>query len=132
MPPAKSGIADYSAVLVEHLRQGADVDVITSARPGFDAGAYDAVVYQIGNNGYHDYVYEAAVAHPGIVVLHESNLHHLLTDLTIRREDWDGYVAACGYDGGAEALLFAERVRRLEIGPDYDGVPMLRRLMERA
>ena len=132
MPPAKSGIADYSAVLVEHLRQGAEVDAVTAARPGFDAGAYTAVVYQIGNNGYHDYVYEAALAHPGIVVLHESNLHHLVTDLTIRREDWDGYVAACGYDGGPEALAFAERVRRLEVGPDYDGVPMLRRLLERA
>lgn len=132
MPPAKSGIADYSAVLVEHLRAGADVDIIASPQPGFETGKYDAVIYQIGNNGYHDYVYEAALAHPGIVVLHESNLHHLLTDLTIRRQDWDGYVAACAYDGGAEAQAFAERVRRLEVGPDYDGVPMLRRLLERA
>ena len=68
MPPAKSGIADYSAVLVEHLRQGAEVDIFRSARPGFNASAYDAVIYQIGNNGYHDYVYETAVAHPGIVI----------------------------------------------------------------
>jgi len=132
MPPAKSGIADYSAVLVEYLRQGAEVDAVTAARPGFDASRYDAVVYQIGNNGHHDYVYEAALAHPGIVVLHESNLHHLVTDLTIRRDDWDGYVEACGYDGGPAALAFAERVRKLEIGPDYDGVRMLRRLLERA
>jgi len=132
MPPAKSGIADYSAVLVDHLREGAEVDLVTGARPGFDAAAYDAVVYQIGNNGYHDFVYETAVAQPGIVVLHESNLHHLLTDLTIRREDWDGYVEACAYDGGVEARAFAERVRRLEVGPDYEGVPMLRRLLERA
>lgn len=132
MPPAKSGIADYSAVLVEYLRQGAEVDAVTAARPGFDASRYDAVVYQIGNNGHHDYVYEAALAHPGIVVLHESNLHHLVTDLTIRRDDWDGYVEACGYDGGPGALAFAERVRKLEVGPDYDGVRMLRRLLERA
>lgn len=130
MPPAKSGIADYSAVLVEHLR--ADVDVVAAARPHFDPSAYDAVYYQIGNNGYHDYVYETAVKHPGIVVLHESNLHHLMTDLTIRRKDWDGYVEACAYDGGPAARQFAERVRRLEIGPDYEGVPMLRRLLERS
>ncbi len=130
MPPAKSGIADYSAVLVEHLSAAADVEIINAARPGFNAAAYDAVVYQIGNNGYHDYVYETAVAHPGIVVLHESNLHHLLTDLTIRRDDWDGYVEACGYDGGPPARAFAERVRALEVGPDYEGVPMLRRLLE--
>ena len=132
MPPAKSGIADYSAVLVDHLRQGAEVDVVDAPRPGFDPAAFDAVLYQIGNNGYHDYVYETAVAHPGIVVLHESNLHHLLTDLTIRRQDWDGYVEACAFDGGAAARAFAERVRRLEVGPDYEGVPMLRRLLESA
>lgn len=132
MPPAKSGIADYSAVLVEHLSASADVEIINAARPGFNAAAYDAVVYQIGNNGYHDYVYETAVAHPGIVVLHESNLHHLMTDLTIRRNDWDAYVEACGYDGGPAARAFAERVRALEVGPDYEGVPMLRRLLERS
>lgn len=132
MPPAKSGIADYSAVLVDHLRSGAEIDSFTAAQPGFDPSRYDAVFYQIGNNGYHDYVYETAVAHPGIVVLHESNLHHLMTDLTIRRQDWDAYVDACAYDGGPEARAFAERVRRLEVGPDYEGVPMLRRLLERS
>lgn len=132
MPPAKSGIADYSAVLVEHLRLGADVEVHAAAKPGFDAAAYDAAIYQIGNNGYHDFVYETAVAHPGIVVLHESNLHHLITDITIRRENWDAYVEACAHDGGETARAFAERVRRLEVGPDYGGVPMLRRLLERA
>jgi glycosyltransferase involved in cell wall biosynthesis/SAM-dependent methyltransferase len=132
MPPAKSGIADYSAVLVEHLRQLSEVELIPEARPGFRAADYDAAIYQIGNNGYHGFVYEMALAEPGIVVLHESNLHHLLTDLTIGREDWDGYVEACGYDGGPGAREFAERVRRLEVGPDYEGVPMLRRLLERA
>ncbi len=132
MPPAKSGIADYSAVLVDHLRQGAAVDVVDAPRPGFDPAAYDAVIYQIGNNGYHDFVYETAVAHPGIVVLHESNLHHLIADLTIRRQDWDGYVEACAFDGGPDARAFAERVRRLEVGPDYEGVPMLRRLLQSA
>jgi glycosyltransferase involved in cell wall biosynthesis/SAM-dependent methyltransferase len=132
MPPARSGIADYSVVLVEHLAHGAEVDPVSQARPGFDPSGYDALIYQIGNNGYHDYVYEAAVKHPGIVVLHESNLHHLMTDLTIRRDDWDGYVEACAYDGGEEARVFAERVRRLEVGPDYEGVPMLRRLLERS
>lgn len=132
MPPAKSGIADYAAVLVEHLRRLAEVDVVAAPRPGFDASAYDAVIYQVGNNGYHDFVYETAVKQPGIVVLHESNLHHLMTDLTIRRDDWDGYVEACAFDGGEVARAFAERVRRLEVGPDYAGVPMLRRLLRTA
>ena len=62
--------------------------------------------------------------------MHESNLHHLIAEITIRRDDWDGYVSEVAYDGGPAARQFAERVRKLEIGPDYEGVPMLRRLME--
>ena len=62
--------------------------------------------------------------------MHESNLHHLIADLTIKRGDWDAYVRECEYNGGAAALAFAERVRKLEVGPDYEGVPMTRRLLE--
>ena len=72
-----------------------------------------------------------ALEHPGIVVLHEANLHHLIAELTIRRGDWDAYLREVEHDGGAKALAYARRyVRTLERGPDYDGVPMLRRLLE--
>ncbi len=124
MPPAKSGIADYSAALVEALHRHAQVTVQEQAGPAAGLG-----LYQIGNNGHHAFVYEEALRHPGVVVLHESNLHHLITDLTICRQDWDAYVAACEFDGGPAALAFAERVRRLEVGPDYEGVPMLKRIL---
>ena len=58
------------------------------------------------------------------------NLHHLIADLTIKRGDWDAYVRECEYEGGAAALEFAERVRKLEVGPDYEGLPMTRRILE--
>lgn len=133
MPPAKSGIADYTEALLEPMRELASVDVFTQTpAAGLVDSSYDGLIYQVGNNGHHGFVYEAAIAHPGIVVMHEANLHHLITDLTIRRKDWDGYVAACAYDGGEPARAFAERVRNLEVGPDYDGIPMLRRILERA
>jgi SAM-dependent methyltransferase len=35
----------------------------------------------------------------------------------------------CEYAGGPAALAFAERVRKLEVGPDYEGVPMTRRIL---
>lgn len=89
-------------------------------------------IYQIGNNGHHDFVYDAALRHPGIVVMHEANLHHLLCDVTIRRGDWDAYVAECAYNGGAAAHAHALRVRALEVGPDYEGLGMTRRLLETA
>src|SRR5581483_8307010 len=46
--------------------------------------------------------------------------------------DWDAYVRECEYNGGAAAREYAERVRRLEVGPDYEGLPMTRRLLEKA
>lgn len=130
MPPARSGIADYSEALVAALRPLAEIEVIARADPDFDPARFDAVVYQIGNNAAHDFVYETALRHPGIVVLHESNLHHLIADITIKRGDWDGYVRECEYNGGAAAREFAERVRRLEVGPDYEGQPLTRRILE--
>ena len=131
LPPVKSGIADYSAALLEPLREQADVTVFTSAS-AFDPSRFDSLLYQMGNNPYHDFTYSLALQHPGVVVMHESNLHHLVAEVTIKRNNWEGYLAEVEYDGGAVARAFGERVRRLEVGPDYDGVPMLRRLLERS
>jgi glycosyltransferase involved in cell wall biosynthesis/SAM-dependent methyltransferase len=131
MPPAKSGIADYSEALVGELSKLATVTVFPSV-DGFAPERFDAVVYQIGNNPDHAFAYQAALRHPGIVVLHEANLHHLIAEMTIRVGDWDGYLREVQYDGGERALEHARRVRALETGPDYEGVPMLRRILEQA
>ena len=79
-------------------------------------------LYQIGNNVYHDFCYETAMEHPGVVVIHEANLHHLIADLTIKRGDWDAYMRAVDEEGSPGRLDYAQRVRALEVGPDYEGV----------
>jgi glycosyltransferase involved in cell wall biosynthesis/SAM-dependent methyltransferase len=132
LPPARSGIADYSEALIEALRYDVDLEVFSQPGQAFDPTQFDIALYHVGNNGFHDFVYEAALRHPGVVVMHESNLHHLITDITIRRNDWDAYVRECEYEGGPEARAFAERVRQLEVGPDYEGLPMVRRILENA
>jgi glycosyltransferase involved in cell wall biosynthesis/SAM-dependent methyltransferase len=132
LPPARSGIADYSAALLEELRKLADVQVFSSQPSYFDPSAFDVILYQIGNNGFHDFCYETALQHPGVVVVHEANLHHLIADITIKRGDWDAYMRILGEEGGQPALEYARRVRALEIPPDYEGVPMLRGLMARS
>src|SRR4051812_9359194 len=123
LPPARSGIADYSEALIEQLRDRVDLQVFESAAKTFDA---DIAVYQIGNNGFHDFAYETALKHPGVVVLHESNLHHLIADITIRRGDWDAYLREAEYNGGAGALGSARRGKGLGKGPHYEGLPMRR------
>ena len=132
LPPSRSGIADYSEALIESLKPLVELEVFSSGERRFDPTEFDVALYQVGNNQFHDFVYQAALRHPGVVVMHESNLHHLVSDLTIRRDDWDSYVRECEYNGGAAAREFAERVRALEVGPDYEGLPMTRRLLESA
>ena len=132
LPPARSGIADYSAALLEELCRLADVQVFASKPSVFDPAAFDVILYQIGNNSYHDFCYEMALEHPGVVVVHEANLHHLIADITIKRGDWDAYMRVLGEEGGPQALENAQRVRALEIPPDYEGVPMLRGLLARS
>ena len=130
LPPARSGIADYSEALAEALRPLVELEVFSGGHMAFEPERFDVPVYHVGNNGYHGFVYETALRHPGVVAMHESNLHHLIADLTIKRGDWDAYLHECEYQGGAKALEFAQRVRKLEIGPDYEGVPMTRRILE--
>ena len=132
MPPSKSGIADYSAALVTALGGHADVSVMSDGGAQLDPSAFDQILYQLGNNPFHSFVYEQALRHPGVVVLHEPNLHHLVADMTILRGDWEGYLREVGYDAGEQALAYARRVRALEAPPDYAGVPMIRRVLEHA
>jgi len=129
LPPAKSGIADYSAALLAELGRIVNVCPFASRPAHFRAADFDVALYQIGNNGYHDFCYEMALEHSGVPVIHEANLHHLIADLTIKRGDWDAYLREVEYEGGAAALRYAARVRTLETGPDYEGLPMLRRLL---
>lgn len=132
MPPAKSGIADYSAALLAELAKLSELEVFPGKAPEFDPGRFDLALYQIGNNIYHDFCYESAIEHPGVVVIHEANLHHLIADLTIKRGDWDAYLRAVAEEGSQADMEYARRVRALEVGPDYEGLPMLRRLLSRS
>ncbi|MDQ6698796.1 MAG: glycosyltransferase, partial [Acidobacteriota bacterium] len=132
MPPRRSGIADYSHALAAELQKLIHLEIFDSAKNSFDPARFDIALYQAGNNSDHDFVYEAALRHPGVVVMHESNLHHLIAHLTIVRGDWDAYVAEAEYNGGERALKRAQLARTLAAGPDYDGVAMTRRILEAA
>lgn len=129
MPPSQSGIADYSQALAAELQHRVALSIFDRPDASFDLSAYDVALYHVGNNPCHGFVYETALRHPGVVVMHEANLHHLIADLTIKRGDWDSYLAECELNGGAPALEYAKQVRTLTVGPDYEGVAMTRRLL---
>ena len=95
-----SGIADYSSELLPLVASRAEVDafcpgiglgrpvrapagipVIRPQRFEELAGRYHAVFYHLGNNPFHTFVYRASLRWPGVAVLHEVVLHHLVDHL---------------------------------------------------
>jgi glycosyltransferase involved in cell wall biosynthesis len=92
--------------------------------------SFDACVYQIGNNRLHAAAYRAALETPGIVVLHDAVLHHLLLGLLSEQEYRDEFVFNYGgwHSGIADALW---RDRGHAMTDDrYFRYPLLRRLGE--
>ena len=99
LPPMRSGISDYSALLLDELRRSYRIDLYHDAgyvpEPALACGdyaaadyrlfdrvaaaeGYHAVVYQMGNSKYHSYFYSTMRRHPGVVTLHDfclANFH---------------------------------------------------------
>ena len=103
LPPEPSGVADYSALLLEQLRPLADVTAFVDGPPHHRAdqraavtpagverhpvaaleqaealiGPYDAVVYSVGNSEFHTGALAALQRRPGVVLAHDVRLTDL-------------------------------------------------------
>ena len=64
-------------------------------------------LYFLGNNPHHAWIYEEAMRTPGVIVLHDLVLHHLIVEMTLARGDVDGYVAALEANHGAAGAAWA-------------------------
>jgi glycosyltransferase involved in cell wall biosynthesis len=127
LPPQPTGVADYSAGLLSELRRRAQVKVAESPQPGCDAW-----IYQVGNNPLHLAAYRAALAEPGVTVLHDAVLHHLLLGILSEEQ----YVEEFVYNYGAWMRDLARELwaARSRSGADarYFDYPLLRRIVERS
>lgn len=110
LPPEHTGIADYSAELLPHLAQLADItlfhprpeQVSSWLREDFtlredilypkQCGTFDLTIYQMGNSSYHTELYHRAMRYPGIVVLHDLVLHHFIDAITLQQGQEFGYI----------------------------------------
>jgi len=103
LPPSRSGIADYSALLLPALRERIEVVV---AEPGKRAPDADVALYHVGNDpDAHGWIVDALERRPGVVVLHEYVLHHLIAGITIGRGDGRGYLDAMERELGVPGRL---------------------------
>jgi len=151
LPPQRSGIADYSAELVpclaEHLElelfvdEGVRVDPEIRDRfpvhgerafPGlWERGRFDAVLYHLGNNpDFHSRIWRTLTAYPGILVLHEAMVHHLVRGMTLSKGDLEGYVEEMRYAYGRTGQGLARRSLDTGIPLDVWSYPLFERAVD--
>lgn len=129
LPPTHSGVADYASRLGRELAREHDVIACDPPDPAHIAGC-DVALYHMGNSARHGLIYEAALTHPGIVVLHDAMLHHFALGWFSEAAYIDEFVYNYGewFRSRAEELW---RERRISAGDRrYFRYPMLRRLVE--
>ena len=124
LPPARTGVADYSAALLQELRRHGRVEIAPSR--------CDIALYHVGNNGMHAEIYRRALANPGVVVLHDAVLQHFFLGQLSETEYVDEFVYNYGeWNRGLALDLWR---RRAGSGSDdrYFQFAMLRRIAERS
>lgn len=120
VPPERSGIADYTALLLTALRERAEVVVVKRGAKRPPRGT-DLAVYHVGNDpAAHGWIVAALHRTPGAVVLHDFVLHHLVSGMTLARGDARGYLDALERDGGLPARLLGHAVMEKRIPPLWE------------
>ena len=136
--PAKTDIARYTSELLPDVCALADVTLWTTQAkwdpclpgqvriqryrvdriPWLEINAADMSIFQMGNNPeFHGDIWQVARRQPGIVVLHDTSLHHFFEGIYRRKlRDLDRYVEVMrhyyGHEGAQAALRnFASRGR---------------------
>ncbi|HLF69116.1 MAG TPA: glycosyltransferase [Gaiellaceae bacterium] len=123
LPPERSGIADYSALLLPELRRRLDVAVVERGRRRPPRGA-DVCLYHLGNDPQaHGWILDALRRTPGVVVLHDFVLHHLVSGVTLARKDWRAYLDALERDAGLVGRLLGYAVMEKRIPPLWENRP---------
>lgn len=99
LPPARSGISEYSLELLSELSKLYQIELISSAAatpseripnelvvrsPKFlseNVEQYDRVIYHFGNSEFHDYMFDLIEQVPGVIVLHDFFLSGIVAHL---------------------------------------------------
>lgn len=152
LPPQTSGIADYSRELLPALGAHLDVDVFTahprktdaalrerfavypySALERNRAGPYDCLLYQLGNNGlHHGPIYHTLLRRPGIVVLHECVLHHMIREISLATGGARSYLEELRYAYGAQGTELGRRLLASGAALELWAHPLFERVVDRS
>lgn len=143
LPPERSGISDYSVQLLAALEPFFGEIRLYNSRAGAVSAdirrthvvnsldelprwrSRDATLYHIGNEPrFHGAIYEMALREPGIVVLHEYMLQHLVRGMTVDRRRSTDYVTTMGNTYGEQGEVAARRFLRTGAARDLWAYPL--------
>jgi glycosyltransferase involved in cell wall biosynthesis len=133
LPPNRSGIAAYCAELLPRLA-GHEIEAFADDSTGPDAAGrvaaidgvtvrgahdfpwrqarrpFDVVVYHVGNDASHDYLWPYMVRYPGLVVLHDAQLHQSRAQALIRQRREADFRAEFTYSNPGASPMLADLV----------------------
>jgi glycosyltransferase involved in cell wall biosynthesis len=121
LPPAQTGVADYADALLHALRKHGDVTV--------DAPDCDVALYHVGNNQLHALIYDRALKHPGVVVLHDAVLQHFFLGRLSQQQYVDEFVFNYGEWSRSLAEDLWKNRARSAADPRYFEWSMLKRIV---
>ena len=148
LPPERSGIADYSAMLLPALARFYDIDVIVTQTqlstpwvnehcgvhtPNWlleNAGEYDRVLYHFGNSSYHEHMFALLARVPGVVVLHDFFLGDIQNYLQVHAHIPDAFTKALYESHGYAAV--AERFKANHVADVVSKYPANLDVLQRA
>lgn len=122
LPPARTGIADYSRELLPYLAMHASITLFTEDPAAVDPGLldtfpvlpladyperrfhYDLPLYHIGNNLAHAAIYHTMRRYPGLLVLHDYRIHDLVASVSAGVGDTTAFMHELGYANGRFAV----------------------------
>lgn len=139
LPPAPTGIADYSADVLRAIAAAHDVELfhgqdevdagaLPAAAPYFPARElwdrhaahpFDVAVYQMGNGPAHAFLYEHLARLPGLLILHDLVLHHARARMLLDGPASRAYAADPSSASLREAALAEIDLYREEIRYSY-------------
>lgn len=148
--PQRTGIANYSYEIVRYLKESVDITVYTENQKECndytlelpikslstltkDIEKYDCIVYHIGNNStFHKSIYQIAWQYPGIIVLHEFNIHPFLADSFLGTDKEYLYAEALSESYGELGKSSYEDVKLRCTYPEIWKFPMSHALVKRS
>lgn len=153
LKPVRSGIADYSEKLLPLLQKSYDIDLFGHDIPpsspeirdrfrwfprrDFELerrrNDYKINLYQIGNHHCHQFIYPVMARYPGVVFLHDANVHHARAYSHLGHRNLIDYLDELEWCHGDDGRRAGPALAHGYHSPFlYDRFPMLRTVCEGA